>query len=327
MQEAPTGQLIAACALGWGFVPIERALQEKMTPDAFALATLQLTEAQERTSHVQLKIEQARVVQQQKWHEASLPALPPEDTRARVRQLEVRPKDMELAIMECELELASRKAVLAGLQVKHSGRQLHLQGDVAAVRQAADAARFNAEKQPQEQQQRAGEAPLPRGERARLARAVLPLHQQQTRTGDVPADVTALLASFGLGEFELASSKASSEAAEFEDIVNDDGASLAGASDGAEGPSDVGSADGGAAAALSDGPKPLHNETLAKLIPGVMSGAFWLSPLKEGARLVYYRCSKCKDQHEELISELGDLQVQKNLAAAADFGFLCEDCE
>ena len=70
-----------------------------------------------------------------------------------MRQLEVRSKETELAIKERELELASKKAVLAGLQME--------QGDVAAVRQAADAARFNAEKQRQEQQQQAGEAPLP----------------------------------------------------------------------------------------------------------------------------------------------------------------------
>ena len=57
------------------------------------------------------------------------------------------------------------------------------------------------------------------------------LHQQRTRTGDAPAVVDGLLASFGLGEAELASSKASSEAAEFEDImiINQDGGSLAGA--------------------------------------------------------------------------------------------------
>ena len=84
---------------------------------------LQLAEAQERTSRVQLEIEQARVVQQQKRHEANLPALPLKDARARVRQLEVRSKETELAIKERELELASRKAVLAGLHM-----ELHLQG-------------------------------------------------------------------------------------------------------------------------------------------------------------------------------------------------------
>ena len=130
--------------------------------------------------------------------------------------------------------MASRKAALVRLHMEHSERQLHLQGNVAAARQAADAARFNAEKQRQEQQQQAGEAPLPRSERDRLACAVLQLHHQQTRTG----------------------------------------------------------AAGGGAAALSDGPKPLDNETLAKLMPGIMSGAFWLSHLGEGARLVYYWCSK-----------------------------------
>ena len=50
------------------------------------------------TSHAQLEIEQARFVQQQKRHEANLPALPLEDARARVRQLEVRSKETELAI-------------------------------------------------------------------------------------------------------------------------------------------------------------------------------------------------------------------------------------
>ena len=37
---------------------------------------LALVEAKERTSRVQLEIEQACVIQQQKWHEANLPALP-----------------------------------------------------------------------------------------------------------------------------------------------------------------------------------------------------------------------------------------------------------
>ena len=53
---------------------------------------------------------------------------------------------MLLAIKDRELELTSRKAVLAGLQMEQSERQLHLEGDVVAARQAADAARFNAEK-------------------------------------------------------------------------------------------------------------------------------------------------------------------------------------
>ena len=77
---------------------------------------LQLAEAQERTSRVQLEIEQARVVQQQKRHKANLSALPLEDAHARVRQLqEVRSKETELAIKDRKLELASREAVLAGL--------------------------------------------------------------------------------------------------------------------------------------------------------------------------------------------------------------------
>ena len=159
---------------------------------------LALAEAQERTSRVQLEIEQAHVMQQQKRHEANMPALPLEEARARVRQLEVRSKETELAIKNRELELASRKAVLAGLHIKHSEQQQHLQGDVAAARQAADVARFNAEKQRQEQQQEADAAPLPPSERARLVRVVLqlPVQRQQTRTGDAPADVTGLLGPF-----------------------------------------------------------------------------------------------------------------------------------
>ena len=74
---------------------------------------LALAEAQERTSHVQLKIELACVVQQQKGHEANLSALPLKEARARVCQLEVRSKETELAIKDRELELASRGAVLA----------------------------------------------------------------------------------------------------------------------------------------------------------------------------------------------------------------------
>ena len=66
-------------------------------------------------------------MQQQERHEANQSALPLEDARARVRQLEVRSKEIELAIEDRELELASRKAALAGLQMEHSERQLHLQ--------------------------------------------------------------------------------------------------------------------------------------------------------------------------------------------------------
>jgi hypothetical protein len=161
---------------------------------------------------------------------------------------------------------------------------------------------------------------------------VLQLHQQQARAGGAPADVDQILAPFGLAGlssapgFEFApSSKSSSESgsdddqladlqaeldAELERLASDDGGSAA------------------AAAALSDGQKSLDAETLAKLMPGIISGAFWLSKIGEREhRLVYYRCSQCEDQHEELVSELGDLQVQKNLAAAAGFKFVCEDCE
>ena len=69
------------------------------------------------------------------------------------------------------------------LQQEHSERQLHLQGDVAAARQAADGARGSAEKQRQEQQQQANEAPLSPDERAHLARAVLQLQQHAAGPG------------------------------------------------------------------------------------------------------------------------------------------------
>ena len=142
-------------------------------------------------------------------------------------------------------------------------RQLHLQGDVAAARRAADEAHLHAATQRSEQQQQAEEGTLPPAERSRLARAVLQLHQQQARAGDAPADVSELLAPFGLAGlgsapgFEFAdSSKSSSEPgnsanvqlaaiqaefdAELGRLAADDGSSAA-------------------AAALSDGPKPLDN--------------------------------------------------------------------
>ena len=37
---------------------------------------------------------------------------------------------------------------------------------------------------------------------------------------------------------------------------------------------------------LPDGQTPLDNETLAKLMPGIMAGAFWLSLLGTGAQEV-----------------------------------------
>ena len=86
-------------------------------------------------------------MQQQKQHEANLPALPLKDMCTHVCQLEVCSKETELAIKELELKLASRKAVLAGLYMEHSERQLHLQGDMVTACRAADATCFNAEKQ------------------------------------------------------------------------------------------------------------------------------------------------------------------------------------
>ena len=175
---------------------------------------------------------------------------------------------------------------------------------------------------------------LPVAERSRLARAVLQLHQQQARAGGAPADVDQILAPFGLAGlssapgFEFApSSKSSSESDggaddQFADIQAELDAELGRPA------ADGGSSAAAAAAALSDEQKSLDAKTPAKLMPGIISGAFWLSKVGEGEHwLVYYRCSQCEGQHEELVSELGDLQVQKNLAAAADFKFVCEDCE
>ena len=171
-------------------------------------------------------------------------------------------------------------------------------------------------------------------ERSRLARAVLKRHQQQARAGDAPADVGELLALFGLAGlssspgFEFApSSKSGSEP--------DDGADNQLAAIQAEldaelerPAADDGSSAAAAAAALSDGSKPLDNEALAKLMPGIMSGAFWLSPLGEGAkRLVYFRCSKCDHQYAAAVESTDGTTAQKNLAAAANFRFVCEDCE
>ena len=137
------------------------------------------------------------------------------------------------------------------------------------------------EQQQQQAEESSGELPV--AERSRLARAVLQLHQQQARAGGAPADVDQILAPFGLAGlssapgFELApSSKSSSESgsgaddqpadiqaeldAELERLAADDGGSAA------------------AAAALSDGPsaapdeqKPLDDEILAKLLPGITS--------------------------------------------------------
>ena len=168
---------------------------------------------------------------------------------------------------------------------------------------------------------------------------MLQLHQQQAWAGSAPADVDQILALFGLTGlssapgFEFAtSSKTSSESgssaddqladlqaeldAELERLASDDGGSAA------------------AAAALSDGPsaapdvqKPLDDETLAKLLPGITAGAFWLSPLgKEKEWLVYFRCSECDDQSQEdvpgFVKDLVKLQID-----AARFSFVCKDCE
>ena len=96
---------------------------------------------------------------------------------------------------------------------------------------------------------------------AHLACAVLQLHQQQTHTGDAPADVTTLLVSIGLSESELASSEVSSEVAEFKDIISEDSDSLAGASDRADGClMSVQSVVVHGAAPLLDGLTPIDNE-------------------------------------------------------------------
>ena len=297
---------------------------------------LSLVEAQAGNQRLQLQIEQTRVQLQEVKNAGLLAALPLEQKRAEVRQLELQGRQAEISVKDKELELTSRKAALAAVHFDLAERQLHLHGDVAAERRAADEARLQAAKQRSEQQQQAGESSLPETERAHLARAVLQLRQQEVRSGKDPSDAGALLAQFGINlssgaGFEFGS-KSSSEAdaaevAKFEAEL------------GAELEAELGklATDDGspAAAALSDGPsaapdvqKPLDDETLARLLPGITAGAFWLSKIGEREhRLVYYRCSQCEDQHEELVSELGDLQVQKNLAAAADFKFVCEDCE
>ena len=145
---------------------------------------------------------------------------------------------------------------------------------------------------------------------------MLQLRQQEVRSGEDPSDAGELLAQFGINlnsgaGFEFGS-KSSSEAdaaevAKFEAEL------------GAELEAELGklAADDGspAAAALSDGPsaapdeqKPLDDETLARLLPGITAGAFWLSPLgAEEQREVYYRCSKCEDLHKEYNSDIGDL--------------------
>ena len=94
--------------------------------------------------------------------------------------------------------------------------------------------------------------------------------------------------------------------------------------------------DGGsaAAAALSDGPSAapdeqelLDDEILARLLLGITAGAFWLSPLgKEKERLVYFRCSECDDQHQEDVSGFVKDLVKLKIDAA-DFNFVCGDCE
>ena len=120
----------------------------------------------------------------------------------------------------------------------------------------------------------------------------------------------------------LSSSKASSEAAEFEGIVNEDGGSLGGASDRADGPSDVGSA-GAAAAALSDGLTPIDNETLMELLPGIKNGTLHLCLLKKGeVRKVFYDCSKCNYQFEDMVHNID----WPGLHAAINSAYVCEDC-
>ena len=149
---------------------------------------------------LQLQIEQARVQLQDSKNAGLLAALPLEQKRAEVRQLELQGRQAELSVKDKELELANRKAALAAVQFDLAERQLHLQGDVAAARRAADEARLHAAKQRDEQQQQQAEessGELPVAEQSQLACAVLQLHQQQAQAGGAPVDVDQILDSQG----------------------------------------------------------------------------------------------------------------------------------
>ena len=121
---------------------------------------LSLVEAQAGNQRLQLQIEQTRVQLQEVKNAGLLAALPLEQKRAEVRQLELQGRQAEISIKDKELELTSRKAALAAVHFDLAERQLHLQGDVAAARRAADEARLQAAKQRSEQQQQAGDREL-----------------------------------------------------------------------------------------------------------------------------------------------------------------------
>ena len=122
---------------------------------------LSLVEVQAGNQRLQLQIEQTRVQLQDSKNASLLAALPLEQKRAEFRQLELQGRQAELSVKDKELELASRKAALAAVHFDLAKRQLHLQGDVAAARRAADEARLHAAKQRSaQQQQQAEEAPV-----------------------------------------------------------------------------------------------------------------------------------------------------------------------
>ena len=95
---------------------------------------------------LQLQIEQARVQLQDSKNAGLLAALPLEQKRAEVRQLELQGRQAELGVKDKELELTSRKAALVAVQFDLAERQLHLRGDVAAARRAADEPHLHASK-------------------------------------------------------------------------------------------------------------------------------------------------------------------------------------
>ena len=173
-------------------LPILRLCQSAVSPLAFIWAwsahfrwqeaalqlRLSIAEARERNTHLHVEVEKTRYLLQEKKNAALSASIPLEEARAEVR-LELQCRQTELAVKDKELELASRKAALTAVHFELTEWQLHPQGDVAAARWAADEACLHAAKQHSEQQGQIGEGSLFPTERARLARAVLQLHQQQ----------------------------------------------------------------------------------------------------------------------------------------------------
>ena len=100
------------------------------------------------------------------------------------------------------------------------------------------------------------------------------------------------------------------------------GGSVAGASDAADGPSDVGVAGGTAAAALPDGLTPIDDGALVKLLPGIRNGTLHLFPLEKGTvRKAFYACSKCNYPFEGTVHNIDWLCLN----AAVNSACVCKD--